>query len=397
MASQPIGTLFDNIPRTESGPAPFSESLSTFQFLNRAAGQQWTQARELLESWYSDYPDPFKARLRNDFCSPNEGQHIGAWWELYTFTLYRRLEYSVTVEPVLPGTQKKIDFLVSRDNASMYVECAVDEGPVTGNRAIEAWIYDCINKVQNRNFRVLVVGLVEEERAEQPKEIEITRRLEEWLKELDLNRVTEGIESARARGELGVLPERTFPIRGWVLSCVAFPNPPDTRYAGGRPLGYRSSSPVWLNNVERIHDTVAKKGHKYGRIVASLNTPLVIAVLSIAGSAEEEDVTDAMFGRRTVQYQPGNPPSVEVVSPRNGGYWRGPPAPRGTRVSGVLFSQDMRPWSVASHLPSVWMNPWALNPLAEHPPLSSITVEDNGRIIREDATAGPHDVFELAP
>jgi len=301
----------------------------------------------------------------------------------------------VTVEPPLPDSKKKIDFLVTRDNASMYVECAVDgaeDGPFTGNPAIEAWIYDCINKVQNRNF---LVGLeFEEEGTEHPSENEITTALDEWLDSHDPERVIEDIESAQARGELAVLPEKRFCFRGWVVSCIAFPNAPDKRYARGRLLGSRSSRPTWRNNVERIYSTVAKKGHKYGRVVASLKTPLVVAVLSVAGLAEQEDVTDAMFGRKELRYYPGDPPTVEVVRQRNA-YWRAPPSTRGNRVSGVLFSYGMRPWSVASHLPSLWISPWALNPLTEHSPFSSITVEDDGRIIERNATAGPPDVFAL--
>jgi|SRR6476619_91450 hypothetical protein len=74
MASQSIGKLFDDITRTESGaPATYRERLSTFNFLNHAGGEQWTQARELLESWYSDYPDESKDRLRNDFRSEMRG------------------------------------------------------------------------------------------------------------------------------------------------------------------------------------------------------------------------------------------------------------------------------------------------------------------------------------
>ena len=251
MASQSIGKLFDDITQTESGaPATYRERLSTFNFLTHAGGEQWTQARELLESWCSDYPDESKDRLRNDFRSENEGQHVGAWWELYTFTLYRRLGYCVTVEPPLPDSKKKIDFLVTRDNASMYVECAVDgaeDGPFTGNPAIEAWIYDCINKVQNRNF---LVGLeFEEEETEPPAK---TRSPLPWTSRLDSHdpdRVIEDIESAQARGELAVLPEKRFCFRGWVVSCIAFPNAPDKRYARGRLLGSRPSRPTWPNNV----------------------------------------------------------------------------------------------------------------------------------------------------
>jgi hypothetical protein len=394
VASQPVSTIFDDIPRNPAGrPRAYSESRSTFQFLNSAAGEQWVNARDLLEAWFSDYPDLHKDKLRNRFRSELEGQHLGAWWELYTFTLYQRLGYSVTVEPELPGSTRKIDLLVSRGNESMYIECTVDgaeDSTVTGNPAIEAKICDSINKVHNRSF---LIGLeFEAEGTETPSEAEITNALEEWLASLDPDRVTEEIESAHLHGELGALPEKRFSFREWDFTCIAFPNAPDKRYAGGRLLGYHSAKPMWLNDVDRIHDTVKKKGHRYGNLVASLNTPLVVAVLSVAGFAEQEDVTDAMFGRKAVEVRRDDPRSVQVVRQRNG-YWRGPSSPRGTRVSGVLFSHDVRPWSVASHLPSLWINPWALNPLSEHEPLGSIIAADDGRIISRDATRTPDGVF----
>jgi hypothetical protein len=394
VASQPSEALFDDIPRITSRPRTFTERLSTFHFVNHAAGERWTQARDLLESWYSLYPNGgSKDRLRKHFRNEDEGQHVGAWWELYTFALFHSLGYCVTVEPPLPNCKKKIDFLVSRDGASMYVECAVDgaaDGPATGNPKIEAGILDDINKVQNRNFLVGVE--FHEASAETPGEDKITGELSAWLAALDPDLVLQDIEAAQANGELGVLPEKKFSFNGWVFSCVAYPNAPDKRYEGGGLLGSRSSSPTWLNNVERLYKTVAKKGHKYGTIIASLDTQLIVAVLSVAGYAEQEDVTDAMFGRKHVRYYPDDARRVEVVRRRDG-YWRAPPSDRGVRVSGVLFSHDMRPWSVASHLPKLWVNPWALNRVTEHSPFSALTVEDDGTIIERDATARPQDVF----
>jgi hypothetical protein len=110
--------------------------------------------------------------------------------------------------------------------------------------------------------------------------------------------------------EIGV--HRFLPTRQG--DCVAFPNPPDKRYAGGRLLGSLSGKPVWLNNVERIRDTVEKKGYKYGRLVASLDTPLVVAVLSVAGFAEQEDVTEAMYDNKAVQVRRDNPRSVTALA-----------------------------------------------------------------------------------
>jgi hypothetical protein len=116
VASNPTVTLFDDIERTLPGPATYSES--TFEFLNRAAGERWSGIRELLEAWFGEYPDDTstdnsKSKLRKAFRKRDERQHIGAWWELYDYTLYRRLGYSVIVHPEVPGIPTQPDFLVT--------------------------------------------------------------------------------------------------------------------------------------------------------------------------------------------------------------------------------------------------------------------------------------------
>jgi hypothetical protein len=60
-------------------------------------------------------------RLRDD----DERQHLPAWWELCTFTLFDRLGYRVEVHPELLGSKKNPDFLVSKGSSSMYVEAAL--------------------------------------------------------------------------------------------------------------------------------------------------------------------------------------------------------------------------------------------------------------------------------
>lgn len=314
------------------------------------------------------------------------------WWELYVFALYRHLGYSITVlHSDVPGITTP-DFLVNSGTAEMYVECTVvfaNEGPVTSNPAIEAWIYDCINRVQNRDF---LVGLtIEGEGTQQPSAAEITRPLEKWLLSLDPDAVEADLRSAGDQSELSILPEKRFTVRDWTLLFVAFPNPPDKRYEGGRLLGSLPPRAAFMvRNIDRIQDAVKQKGRHY-----ELDKPLVVAVLSVTAFAEQDDVTDAMFGRKVVQHYPGDPTSVRLVRQRNG-YWRGPGTDRGTRVSAVLFSQDVRPWSVASHLPAVWINPWAARPITDHPPLTILTAEDNGEIVTRLSATSPHDVFQLS-
>lgn len=99
-----------------------------------------------------------------------------------------------------------------------------------------------------------------------------------------------------------------------------------------------------------------------------------------------------MFGSTGYRYFEGAPESTKPVRLRNG-YWRGPDSERGVRVSAVLFSHDIQPWSVASHLPALWINPWADKPINSHPPLSVFTASDEGMVSETPSDATPKDVF----
>lgn len=104
MANTP---LFDN--DVERLPPPKQPTESAFQFLNRADGAPWDSLRDLLETWYRDYPDP-DDDLRNRFRSDLRSQHIAAWWELYVFALFRRLGYDVTPHPDMPARRRSQTF-----------------------------------------------------------------------------------------------------------------------------------------------------------------------------------------------------------------------------------------------------------------------------------------------
>src|SRR5271165_6161931 len=108
--------LFDASDRSDNSPGRHTEK--SFHFLNRRAGAPWDRVRDHLESCYAAFPDEHKhglvTRLRND----DERQHLPAWWELYTFTLFDRLGYAVEVHPELPGSKKNPDFLVGKGSSS---------------------------------------------------------------------------------------------------------------------------------------------------------------------------------------------------------------------------------------------------------------------------------------
>lgn len=384
-----IDKLFDDSERSDPTHAKFSES--TFQYLNRVDQPAVACARSLMEEWFNEYPADSRVDLRNRFRDSDESQHVGAWWELYIHALYRRLGYDVAVHPKVAHSPKNPDFLVARGPTSMYIECKVvfPQDRSTENRTpgTQEWIYDCINEVKNRNFfiglRYVITG------TQWPKKAEITRPLERWLAALDPDTVLAEIE---AHGES---PKLEVQVRDWTLTYIAHPKQPEGRYKGGRLLGYLPATGGFvINDVERIHNALREKGRRFSRLDKPLDKPLIVAVLSISGFVDEGDMTDAVFGRKAVEYVPGDPPSVRLVRLQNG-YWRGKESERGSRVSAVLFGQNIRPWSLASHLPRMWINPWASMPLDEADSLAIFTAEDDGNIISRGTTLSPRGLFGL--
>ena len=82
--------LFDSITRTDASPRRYTESI--FDYLNRADRPDVERIRELVQAWFDDYPDDDKQKLENGFRESEHSEHLGAWWELYVFTLYRKLQ-----------------------------------------------------------------------------------------------------------------------------------------------------------------------------------------------------------------------------------------------------------------------------------------------------------------
>ncbi|BCO71143.1 hypothetical protein [Mycobacterium intracellulare] len=376
--------LFSDDERTDRGPARFSES--DFQFLDRVAGPHWDRVRSLLEEWFSDHPEAAKNELHKRFTDKNNGQHAGAWWELYIASLFRHLGYELAPHPTIEGSERKPDFLVTRESSAFYVECTVTAAG--GTPGTLAWIYDCISDVETRDF---LVGIEDVKRGKQrPKRSDVTRPIAQWLAELDRDELIAAPEKR--------LPRKVIPIRDWSITCVAIPNRPDAGYQGGRLIAHLPTVSInYEKEISRIYEALSKKGRHYGREPLSL--PLVVAVLENTRLVEADDIAQALFGREEWQLTPGDPDSIRKVRKRNG-YWRGDwssnEVQRGTRVSAALIGSGLRYQRIALDLPELWNNPWAAVPLGQHDGFATVSVE-TGEVVRTEGKLQAANVFGLDP
>jgi hypothetical protein len=307
---------------------------------------------------------------------------------LYTYTLFRRLGYQVSIHPELTNTSRQPDFLVIRDDVSMYVECVVflsGLGPVRGQGGGErSWIFEATNQASDPNFLVDIE--IRRCGTQRPKATEIIRPLESWLSSLDPDKVTEQITAG-----LGA-PEFVLTVRGWTIEYGALPVKPESRGEKGRLIGsYPITGGFTGNEMLRYRDIVKRKGQHYGLP----DKPFMVAVLNTSAFLEQNEVAEALFGSRAVAYYQGQPESVRSVRKRDG-YWRQGPPKRGSRVCAVLDGENIYPWRVSAQLPKLWINPWAEKPGNATLPFATFTAHDTGEVHQTDNGTSADAVFDLS-
>lgn len=358
-------TLFDPIARVDPSPAGHAED--SFSFMNRVHQAFWARVREVLDSWFAEYPRDARPDTAARFRDADPRQHFAAWWELYLFTLYRRLGYAVQVHPTVPGSSGKPDLLVARADDELYIEAAVVNSGIVDDEgrhaAREAWIYDAVNEAYDPNFHVQLefdrVGMG------RPKPAEIVRPLQEWLSGLDPDTVAGALDAGND------IPELELSVRDWELVFTPLPIKREARGQPGRLLGIYPASTGFVNDKEAVRRTLARKRRGYGLP----DKPFVIALLCTSSFMSDEDIEQALMGSVSVQYWVNDPSREARWVRQRDGFWMRGTRPRGTRVSGALVGKSLFPWNCTHELPRLWLNPWATLPLHVTAPFPTTSVD----------------------
>lgn len=354
-------TLFDDIPRSYKGPANRSEP--SFDYLNRSARLDVDRVRHVLGEWFSHFLTAAQPDLRNRFRSKDDRQHLGAFFELYLHELLCRLEMNVEVHPVSPKAKKtRPDFKVSKGRTPVfYLEATLAASSDTDVSAenIESRVYDVLDRMDSPNF---FIGIeVKGAPATDPPAKQMRRFLEQKLKDLDPDAVARQLE----QGGLKALPSWTWQHGTWEVTFRPIPKSPEARGKPGlRPVGAHMYEFRYVEPQEGIHDAVRKKATKYG----DLDLPYIVAVNALDLFVDQDAVAAALLGDEqyiATLYEDGSTKGHQSRKPN--GVFYGPQGPQNTRVSGVLMLGGfggLRPWNVATEVPVLWHNPWALYPLA---------------------------------
>ena len=322
--------LFDNILRTQRGPATHAEDM--FSFLNRSASPASEGVRNLLESFFRRYPSSESAELKEKF----KAQFDSAFFELFLHELLLRLGCDVAVHPNVNGTDAKPDFLARfHQGQEMFVEAVIATDRTDKERKRDArWnvVYDAINSKPISPNHFISLGLITSDQDDKPTPKKIRKFIKERTAGLDPD----------------VVARWTYREGGFELEITAIPKMPESRGNPAiRAIGAYSPEVRWGDSRGALKKSIDDKATKYG----DLDRPFVIAVnASSKWGGERDVVVKALFGSKK-------------LGDESDGVWN---ATRNTRLSGVLVTRVV-PWSIHCAPLCLYHNPFAKRSCREIP------------------------------
>jgi len=391
-----------DVPSTSPPPPPYprcvsSEPLfgdqqrteSVFDFLDRVSAPALAAPRAILEDWYTHWPAEDRNDIRRRLQAKGREQFFGAFWEMYLHELHRRLGFACERDPKISGSSKHPDFLMSRGGNAFYLE-----GTIVGHSTEEVsqqqrerLIIDQIGGAYHPDFSVRVRKI--NAASNHPPKAAVVKAVEDWLATLDRETETE------RRGEAGRSPQR-IEVAGSVLYLLPWPKPADARGNRSVPtVVARSGGGGIIDEPPTILDDLRDKASRYG----DMDRPYVVAVLCLRDFATDRDVEQALYGPDRASFSLADDGTL-IDGPRidrdPDGLWQRGDEQRATRVSAVLSSTHLSPWSLTSSTLELWLNPWTARPLTVELPWSVTSADlEANTLIRADASRAPHEVLGL--
>lgn len=372
--------IYGNGPRSDRRPRGENESSS--EFLERIAGPFWDAVRELVETWANRLPDDaypgIAARLR----SRDDRQYRSAFLELYMHETLLRSGYAVKVEPPLPHSPRRPDFLAVGSNQQHYIECrgagiANEQTAARDNRLKD--VYSALQKIPAPNHYVGVHVQREGPRPLATKRLRL--ELEQWLAGLDPG----------ATYDYENLPRLTWSTEGWAFVFDALPKRPESQGDPTMPtIGvYERGSAGAVDNAPDIRAALADKAGAYGR----LDAPLTVVLGTDMLVSDDWQVINALYGpeRLLISSDAGNARAVRQLD----GFFGAPPQWASNGLTAVLIVNSLGPMFVARQVPTLWIHPGAKHATAPTLPHVRVVTFSDGQLVEATPTISPIELFGL--
>jgi len=319
-------------------------------FLDRVDQPFHAAARDLINDWYSHYPD---GDDKADVAQRLRGTAVnfqGAFWELWLHEMCLRSGFTVSVHPECPDGRRR-DFLVSRNGDAFYLEahCSFSsDGERRGRRRLE-------------ELKEAIAGRLAE--PSQAVNLDVHAIGDHAL---SAKRIASHVNSVAP--SMSPWQDDVWAIEeaGWRMTITTTALPRDR---GDLPASeLLSTMESFGGSLDSVHlapirNAVATKAAQ----ASQLDLPYVIAINMCHRHAflfTDRDAQDALSGSSTTVVDH----DLNVIEQRlnTDGVWSGG---RTDSVSAIIFASSMGLGRMAKEIPVLFRNPAATRPLSSVLPL----------------------------
>lgn len=326
--------LFDEIERTLKGPAP--NTASRFAWINECAEDYAESVRQQVETMLAKYPaidrESLIARLRSD----DNSVHRSAFLELTLHEWVLAQGHKIlAVEPDLPHTAKRPDFLIGAPDGSEYYLEAVARQAEDDRLA---GIRDAIDSIDSPVYlNVTIEGRPERTLSARRIAAKVERFLKVFNPEADRNSwLSLNWEQDGVR----------FEITPWSLKSESNR---DARTMGSYSTGARIMSSS--GDLEKVLKT---KAGRYGE----LPVPYVVATTTEDFTTKLYELTAALFGTESFAFNPTIPGDPGRLIRNADGIWRGQEHQwTNTGLSAVVLIPALNMSTLAMRKPLLMLHP----------------------------------------
>ena len=345
-----MSKLFDDKLRDYDGYSDHNEY--AYDFLDRSSKKEFKKVRDLLNNWFSNFPDSEKAeiksRIRKDFDS--------TFYELFLYQLFHKLGFNIIVHPEVPKSKKRPDFLVTKNDLEIYVEAKVITGKSKAEASFERKrneFYDALNKLNFDRF-LISLDTLNFKTNNQPSPKNFIKIIQSKIEKLNADEISDSINS----GVTTTLPKIEYEddsIEATVRIIPLIKEASTEKHK--RPIGMYPMESFWGNGENLFKKAVNDKGKRYGE----LDKPFLVCINTIDfKTVVKSDVENSIWGSRALSWST-NPENRDKKWMRKlDGIFLNSKGPRLKNISGIIFTRVM-PFKVKNADFSIFKHPFSTN------------------------------------
>lgn len=295
--------LFDDKVRNDNRYSRHLEK--TYDFYDNSAKPKFVAIREMLNDWFSRYPETGKRQLKRDFHSH---QFDSAFFELFIHELFYQQGFSLTPHPTVPNSTKNPDFLARKGELEIYLEAKVATDKSNDQRTLEnklGAIYDELQKLTSSTYLVEIEDIIFKSN-KQAKLSKFRNFFQKWLNECHLKQSVLYNDVDDHGDQCFSYSDDDIKISLRAHVGIIMDGHPILNYLGGSFCG---------GCEEALTAAIRDKGSKYGQ----LDKPYIICINMIGiRDPSTNEIYNTLFGLRRQFTDTDNYPSAPFSTEMDG-------------------------------------------------------------------------------